>query len=55
MLIRRYDPLRELHAMQERVNRIFEETGSAPRGRRGEDLAVVERWLAPNLAYEPGG
>ena len=22
--------------------------------RRGEDLAVVERWLAPNLAYEPG-
>jgi 5-methyltetrahydrofolate--homocysteine methyltransferase len=23
--------------------------------RRGEDLAVVERWLAPNLAYEPGG
>jgi 5-methyltetrahydrofolate--homocysteine methyltransferase len=23
--------------------------------RRGESLAVVERWLAPNLAYEPGG
>ena len=23
-------------------------------GRKGADVAITERWLAPNLGYEPG-
>ena len=36
------------------VGRIGRDQARDYAGRRGHDLAEVERWLRPNLAYEPG-
>jgi HSP20 family protein len=46
-LITRYDPFREFVALQNRVNRLFGNSFSNPRGPEGEDEALTATAFAP--------
>lgn len=45
MAIVRWDPFREISTLQDRMNRMFEETWG--RNRRGEDEPITGSWLPP--------
>ncbi len=52
MAIVRWDPLRDLVALQDRMNRLFEDSLARTRGRGGEEGLVTGAWTPPVDIYE---
>jgi HSP20 family protein len=54
MTIDRRDPLKDLAQLQERMNRIFEDSLSLLRTGEGKDLFALGSWVPPVDIYETG-
>jgi HSP20 family protein len=51
-MLTRWDPFRELSALQERMNRLFQESWGTPLTRRGEESLGMGTFIPPVDVYE---